>query len=195
MQVDKYEIEIAFVNRVHGGIPVVGEDATTEERAERYDGWLGKQIGLSGYSPEESAESATALAEALSIDVGMPTVEQPYENQLNGFRRSPDGRPCLERRQVKAMLREAAQRLGFIEKTRGTRQVLQHDLVVRPIDGNGDLLDLGVDAVDGIEDRPVHVSTPQGPRSAIASNEYVEDAVLKRPLPLLLAKRLFVVGG
>lgn len=176
MQVDKFNVTLDFVNRVHGGIPVVEESLSIEERADRYDGWIGQQVKLSGAHADEVESARMDLAVALADDETMPTSEEAEEIPLNGFRRL-NNVPVLERRQVKAMLKEAAQRLGYIEKTRGTRQVLQHDLVVRPIDGNGDYLPLGVRDISGIEQRPIHVNTPQGPRSALAANEYVEGAV------------------
>jgi hypothetical protein len=82
----------------------------------------------------------------------------------------------IETRQVKAMIREAAQRTGLIKRLQ-MKQVIQHDLVIRAED-NGDFLDLGAEDVTGICERPIHVQTPQGPRSSIAMNEFVAGGTL-----------------
>jgi hypothetical protein len=90
----------------------------------------------------------------------------------------------METRQVKAMLRESAQRLGITKKVRGSRQVVQHDLHVRALDGSQKLR-LGVTEPDGKDQRPISVVTRQGPRTAIKRFEYVTERSVTFDIRLL----------
>lgn len=173
--IDKYTITLGFSNRLHGGIPILDADMSEEERAARYEPWVAKQAGGVPADFRNDDTDPTAIAEALAGDETMPLTDD-YDVPCNGFRRV-NGRPVIETRQVKAMLRESAQRIGLISRFK-MKQVIQHDVVVRAPD-NGDFLDLGVEDITGIEERPIHVQTPQGPRSSIAMNEYVEGAEVK----------------
>lgn len=167
--IDKYEVTLGFINFVHGGIPILGTDLTVEERAARLEPWVAKQATLVPKDLQNADNDPEAIAATLAEDETMPTGD--YDAPLNGFRRV-DGRPVLETRQVKALLRESMQRTGLISRLK-MKQVIQHDVVIRALD-NGDFLGLGVDEISGIEERPIHVQTPQGPRSSIAMNEYVD---------------------
>jgi hypothetical protein len=163
---DKYEVKIRFADRLVGGIPVVPEGA---DRADAYEGWARGQ----GVEPENAA----ALSETLAEDADMPVTAEQVEGLQTGFRRDPEQGLYIEARQVKACLREAAQRLGLIVQKRGARQVLQHDLHVRAPDGSQKLF-LGRSEPDGADQRPISVVTRQGPRTAIKRFEYVTQADL-----------------
>lgn len=161
----RYKATIRFLDRLVGGIPVVPEGAG---RADAYEGWARGQ----GVDPADAAE----LAEKLAEDGEMPVAVAEVEGLETGFRSDDDGL-YIEARQVKAMLREAAQRLGIIKRVRGSRQVVQHDLHVRALDG-GQKLHLGVVEPDGVDQRPIAVVTRQGPRTAIKRFAYVNQAEL-----------------
>lgn len=166
---NKFTVTLGFINFLHGGIPILGTDLTEEERIERLKPWVAKQASLVPKDLQNEDNDPEAIAAALAEDETMPTGD--YDSPLNGFRRVK-GRPVIETRQVKALIRESAQRTGLISRLK-MKQVIQHDVVVRALD-NGDFLDLGVEDVSGIDERPIHVQTPQGPRSSIAMNEYVD---------------------
>ena len=169
MKVSTYKVTLDFVNHIHGGVPILSEDLTPEERAAKYEPWLTKQNETLPADFRSEDLDTEALALALAVDEAMPTGDDP----LNGFKRV-NGRPVIETRQVVALFRTGFQRLGWIQKHK-MRQVIQHDVVVRALD-NGDYLDLGVEDISGVDERPIHVQTPMGPRSSIALNEYVEGA-------------------
>lgn len=159
-----FDANLRFRERLIGGIPIIPSGA---DPIAVYQGWL-KGQGL------DTADAAD-LADSLNADETKPP-SAPDDPQLaNGFRRTEDGELFIEARQVKALLRESAQRLGIIKQVRGSRQVLQHDIHVRALDGTQRLL-LGRTEPDGFEGRPISVITPQGPRTSIKRFEYVERA-------------------
>src|SRR5262249_54137952 len=86
-----------------GGTPIVPEGA---ERADAYEGWA------RGQGVEDAPGFNLPLHEALASDDDMPvaTIED-VEGLATGFKRDPERGLYIECRQVKAMLREAAQRL------------------------------------------------------------------------------------
>lgn len=119
----------------------------------------------------------------------MPVATDKVEGALEtGFRRDDEG-IYVECRQVKACLRESAQRLGMIKKVQGFRQVVQHDLHVRAENGSqklrlrrqGDV----VEEPDGKDMRPISVLTRQGPRTAIKRFEYATEPVVEFEVKVL----------
>jgi hypothetical protein len=159
---DTYTVTIQFNDRCIGGIPIASENG----RIDVYRGWL------KGQDIEDDPTFTKPLAEALADDPDMPVASDDEVVGISGFRRDDNGL-YIEARQVKAMLKEAAQRLGYVKAKRGARQVLQHDLHVRASNGAGQKLYLGKSEPDGIETRPIAVVTPQGPRSSIKAFEFV----------------------
>lgn len=162
VQWTKYYVEIQFVERVVGPIPVADE----EEREKAYRSWL-KAQGL--------AEPAIVpLAKELAEDPDMPTAELAHTRALTSFKRDDAG-PYMEARAIKAMLKEAAQRLGIVKTIRGSRQVLQHDLLVLSEQDDQKIhfkLEPGHEQLV-TDHRPISVITPQGPRAAFKSFEYL----------------------
>jgi hypothetical protein len=171
----KYRTTITIEDRLVGGIPVVPAGA---DRADAYEQWARGQ----GVEPPASEELAGMLAE----EDDMPVAVADVEGLETGFRSDEEGL-YIEARQVKAMLREAAQRLGLIKRTRGLRQVVQHDLHVRATDGS-QKLHLGRAEPDGRDQRPISVVTRQGPRTAIKRYAYVTQ-------PTLVFDVLVLAGG
>jgi hypothetical protein len=128
-----------------------------------------------GQGVEDTGENGRTLPEMLAEDPDMPVTVDEIEGLETGFRRDEDG-IYIEARQVKAMIRESAQRLGLIKQVRGMRQVVQHDLHVRATDGSQKLR-LG-DSPDGTDSRPIAVVTRQGPRTSIKRFQYVNQPTL-----------------
>jgi hypothetical protein len=178
----RYTVTIEFEDRLAGGIPMIPPGT---DRADAYERWAKGQ----GVEPEEAREG---LAEALAAEGDMPVGADDVEGLQTGFRRDDTG-IYIEARQVKAMLRESAQRLGIIVQKRGTRQVIQHDLHVRALDGGqklrllmtADGKDVPLEAADGTDQRPISVVTRQGPRTALKRFEYVEEARLSFQVMIL----------
>lgn len=161
-----YNATIRCTDRLVGGIPVVPDDA---DRADAYESWARGQ-GI------EDPAARHELSERLAEDTDMPVAVEDVAGLMTGFRRDDDGL-YIEARQVKAMLRESAQRLGLIQKKRGARQVLQHDLHVSATDG-GQKIHLDAAEPDGTDQRPISVVTRQGPRTAIKRFEYLNQPVI-----------------
>jgi hypothetical protein len=163
IQWTEYTATIRFRDRLVGGIPVIPEGT---DRADAYEGWARG----AGIDPEDAADLATKLA----ADPDMPVTVEDVEGLATGFR-SDDNGIYIEARQIKAMVREASQRLGIIKQVRGSRQVIQHDLHVRSAtDPNGQKIYLDRMVADGTETRPISVITRQGPRTAIKRFDYVD---------------------
>jgi hypothetical protein len=161
----EYDVLIRLRERLVGGIPIIPEGA---DRADAYEKWARGQ----GVEPDPEFEQS--LPDALAEDPDMPVAVavDDVAGLETGFKRDENGL-FIEARQVKAMLREAAQRLGHIKRHKGMRQIIQHDLYVRsPVDATQKLyLDRMVP--DGKETRPISVITRQGPRTALKRFEYV----------------------
>jgi hypothetical protein len=163
-----YEVEIQINDRLVGGIPIVPEGA---ERADAYEAWA------RGQGVEEAPGFEQTLSEALAEEPDMPVTTEEVAGLETGFRSDEEG-IYVEARQVKAMLKEAAQRLGIIKTVRGSRQVLQHDLIVRSADG-GQKLHLGLAEPSGKDSRPISVVTRQGPRTAIRRFDYASQPTIR----------------
>jgi hypothetical protein len=170
---ETYRVTIRLNDRLIGGIPVVS-DESDELRAAVYRGWA-KGQGVDD-------ESGAAIATELVVDPDMP-VAVVEEELGNGFRRDESGVPYIEARQIKALIREAAQRLGIIKRVRGSRQVVQHDIHVRSCDGDQRLFCADDDGqlmanVSGADSRPISVMTPQGPRTSIKRFEFMRNPTI-----------------
>ncbi len=168
---DRYAVKIAFNERLIGGLPVITSDA---DPVKAYESWTKGQ----GVEPDDASD----LAQALAAEGDMPKQDvavEEIEGMLTGFRRDEDGL-YIEARQIKAMIKESAQRLGVIVERRGSRQVLQHDLHVRTLGSRtNQKLHLGVAEPSGVDTRPISVVTRQGPRTALKRFEYVNQPTIE----------------
>ena len=164
---DEYEATIRFEDRLIGGIPVM--PAGSDPQA--YEGWL------RGQKVENDPSFEKGLAEVLAADSEMPVAVAEDAPTEQGFRRGKDGL-YVEARQVKAAIKEGSQRLGLLKSVRGMRQVIQHDIHVRALDGTQRLY-LARAEPDGKDARPISVLTPQGPRQSIKRFEYVNQPEIR----------------
>jgi hypothetical protein len=181
----EFDVAVRFRDRVIGGIPVVPEGA---DRADAYEAWA------RGQKVENDPSFEKPLSETLASDPEMPVTAEDVEGLLTSFKRDGEG-IYVEARQVKASIRETAQRLGLIKAVKGMRQVVQHDIHVRAReyatpkdmqkirfyddDGNAK-----VDP-DGRIERPISVVTRQGPRTAIKRADYVEEPTIRFRVKIL----------
>jgi len=200
-----FRVRLVFENRIVGGIPVIPEGA---DRSDAYEKWA------RGQEVEQDPAFEKPLHDALADDPDMPVSDASAEDVAGletGFRHDDTG-IYIEARQVKAMIREASQRLGLIQKVRGTRQVVQHDIHVRSLGGVGQKIRFYRDGLlvadaDGVDTRPISVVTRQGPRTAIKRFGFVSGATIEFDVMVLSGgvgdgivggkeiRRVFKLGG
>ncbi len=154
---DHYQVEIVFREKLFGGIP---KDPSVMIN------WL---VSRAKMTKEEAKEKAAKIAEEVKSD------PDAVEKGVTTFKRDIDGL-YIEERQVKAMLREAAQTTGLLSKY-GMRDLIAHGMFTGPNKtGKIHLLRGGnnIAEEDGFEERALHVMTFRGPRDALKRGMYVE---------------------
>jgi len=143
----KYEVELQMRERIVGGIP---------KDPEIIEGWL-KARGLQDVAEATKEEMA----------------DQITEGAWQGFKSNQHGL-YIEARQVKAMLKEAANIVRHVIKFKGYMKArLAERVFIRPT-----RISLGVDEPTGTIERPIHVNTRMGPRDALKRCDYVEEAFI-----------------
>jgi hypothetical protein len=155
---DVYKIAIQFRGRLYGGVP---------KNPDMIGDWIKSKIGIE----DEVTEAITAEAQSKMIDT-------ETEKSWNGFYRDEKKGVYIECRQMKAAIKQCASVLGITRKRIGSKQILSEGGECKALDG-GDRLYLGKPEADGYEEKPIHVTTPQGPRSALKRVDYVENARLE----------------
>jgi len=78
-----------------------------------------------------------------------------------------EGRPYIEERNIKALLKEAAATLGYTRGPRSIAKPLTRGVFISPT-----RVFLG-EKIDGTMQRPVHVLTRRGPRSVVLKKDFV----------------------
>lgn len=157
---DTYEVNARFRERCMGGQPA---------NKELIASWIKAKTG---YDDDQTAEQI-ADAEAKRAEAER-FAEELKDATYNLFLRDEHGL-YIETRQVKALLREcfSVQRV-FVEKS-GSKQIFQHALFVDGLEHPSRIY-LGREKADGVDEGPIHVNGPQGPRNALKASEYVENA-------------------
>lgn len=152
-------VKIRFRERVYGGIP---------KTAELIDSYVSSKFGVeSGDLAEELKKEVDLLEETEKITTGFKML---------------DGKPYLSDYQIKAMIKQAANRLKLTVNKRGTKQDITDGLFVTPkifLSSNG------LSAPLPVEDFCGHVQTPQGKRSILKASEYVEQGEAEFALRLI----------
>lgn len=156
-----WKVELAFRNRIYGGVP---------KSPEMIRAWLEAKLGVS--------LETDALVEK-TVKEMKADVDQEEKKGWTGFKVNDDGL-YIESRQVKAMIKEAAgvlrEKLGISAfKARVAERVFVAALTIP----------LGRAEPDGAEERPIHVMTKEGPRTALKKADYVENCVLAFTLKVL----------
>ena len=100
-------------------------------------------------------------------------LEPTEEKSWNGFRGDAEKGLYIECRQVKALFKEAATMLRLTTDKRGSKQIFQHGFEIKSPTGD-DRLYLGTKTPTDFAEGPIHVQTPQGPRTAIKRVDFVE---------------------
>lgn len=161
----KYKIEIAFENRIYGGLP-------------KAKNLLTKFVEAKGEIPEETLEEKEEVLD----------LEESLEIARTGFRRSEDGSIFIRDFQIVACMKQAVQVMGFTKSKRGTKSVIEAALRIRPREIP--LVDVSTGAVftepTGMEELQGRVMTMQGPRSILSEKEYIEGAGCTFTLEILV---------
>jgi len=150
----KYAATIQFRDQILGGIP---------KAKDLIEFWL-RRKGFSG-------RELMTIAQKTAVDVQAVEKEILKIHNWTGFKKDREGL-FIEERQVKALLKEAAYVLR-LSKTPGFRDSISHGVFVKPerihlLRGSRTLLE-----VDGYVERPIHVISPQGPRTVVVRQDFV----------------------
>lgn len=115
----RFNVAFLFRERLIGGIPKTAD-------TELMTGWLKGQ----GVDEEAIAEIAEATAAEMAEQAERAAVET-IRAGWSGFKMR-DGRPVVEARQIKALLKEVANVSGDTRRYLGLKNLFQHGLHVRP---------------------------------------------------------------
>jgi CRISPR/Cas system CSM-associated protein Csm4 (group 5 of RAMP superfamily) len=155
---DVYRLKLRLVEKLAGGVP---------KNPDLIRSWV---EASTGYKDEKSEELTEAALEQ--------QIDTVSEKSWNGFFRDEQKGLYIEARCVKAMFKECASVLRITTQKLGSKQILQHGFEVKSLDG-GARIYLGKQKPDGFDESPIHVVTPQGPRTAIKRVDYVENVDLE----------------
>lgn len=143
-----YEVTLQFRDKVVGGIP------KSKEMIER---WL-------------QARKKPELIDQTVAEMG-DQLDETIDTMWTGFKADEKGL-YIETRQIKAMFKEAANVIRHAIGFKGFMKArVAEKVFIYP-----DKVYLGVTEPTGWEERPIHIITRQGPRSAFKRYDYVERA-------------------
>jgi len=197
----KFNVRFDFFDRVCGGIPA---------DPDMVEGWL--RARAPKVRPPQS-KSIDDIAE--EVYATLPEQDPEDQRTLNCFQRV-DGHLVVGNRTIRGHIKDCAAILstlyvGKIEKEKSFSVKVKNAVyyppelywlpLIRTETGEK------ISKPDGTYDKAVHIMTPQGPRSALKTIEYVEEASLIFPLVVLTntqgklvvsetdLKTLFMYGG
>ena len=150
---DIYSVTIQVRDKICGGTP---------KNPDLLRGWIA--------ATTEHDDETTSKQEQEARDA---ILEPTEEKSWNGFRSDAVKGAYIEARQMKALFKECSTMLRFTTDKRGCKQIFQHGFEVKAPDG-GERLYLGATGTLPFDEGPIHVQTPQGPRTAIKRVDYVE---------------------
>lgn len=107
-------------------------------------------------------------------ELGSGAVDLIVEKSWNGFPSDERGL-FIPAFQIKAMFKEVSSLMRITVEKRGSKQILQHGTFVVKATSGGDRVHFDKKEPDGSDEGPVHVMTPQGPRTAIKRVDYVKN--------------------
>lgn len=176
---DSYRLDLD-VERLVGGIPKHPEIVKRWQEARWKDNPI-LQVGDPA-TPEEAAER--------TIELLGDQISDEEKGIWTTFVEHPDGGFAIESRQVKAMLKEAANVLRTMLPVHGKviplRARLAERVFVEPnlLPVTGVLNDDG-ELPTGTIERPIHVMTARGPRTALKRTDYIDRAQITCTLKVL----------
>ena len=191
---NRWLVELQFAARVIGGIPAANVVATAAP--EEQEGQTDKAKGI--MNAWLTKNLADKMSEEQIAELADVTFDEAYKDatELASTTFKADERGLyLEGRCVKAMLKEAGQRIGLgkpIAKAAGegkARPSLRQDLheALHVDEDQVYLMRDGrhITAPDGYEERPIHTVGPKGPQSAIKRFAFVERPTVAFTLRIL----------
>ena len=128
---------------------------------------------------ERKDEEVKGLVLQTKEELADQLIEDEMESQWVGFKKV-DGQLVFEARCVKAAFKEAANVLREKAKIAAFKSKVAERVFIMP-----KYIPLDRQEPDGWEERPIHVDTPQGPRSALKRSDYVENVVLEFKVKVL----------
>ena len=189
---NNFFVEVEFVDSILGGNPVNPTVFRTHIEARlRRDAKAAEKKGATPPTEERIQEIVSRrMVEMFGEDVET-TIDAQEEKSRTTFKTNDFG-PYIETRQVKAMLREMMSTLGISTAKRGSKQTLQHLVVVKSCDETGEAFDGDmvnqinferdgdfVEAVDDHVEMCAHVMGPLGPRSLIKQHDRIYGAKIR----------------
>ena len=163
---DVYAVTIAIREQICGGKPRNEELLADHIRRKTgYDDELTKKQQADAKKPPLDEEGLKELT------------EEKIEKSRTGF--LEDGRGLyIDTYQVKAMIKQSAQMLGFYKKKRGSKNMCAEGTEIKGLEHPSRIY-LGVKVPDGTDESVVHAMTPQGPISGIKHVDYVTKPTLR----------------
>lgn len=163
---DFYNVQIRFKDRCYGGRPKNKELLRT---------WIVATTGYNDAKTDELVAQAQDMTPALDLD-------KEFEKSWTGFATDGDG-VFLESRAVHAMIKQCASLLRLTIDKRGSKQILAEGTVVHAMDGGNKIRFVRnasrVLVPDGYQEDAIHVTTPQGERTALRRQDYIHQAGLE----------------
>ena len=153
------DVEMTIRERICGGIP-------------KSKDLIRKWQEACGGTPDQAEKIIADMEEGQAI-------EEKIDSCWTGFKCDEQGL-YIEDRQIKAMIRESASVLGIFVKERGSKQIQQHGLFIRP-----PRVHLGMKEPSGYEEAVCHITGPTGKRSALKRFDYAEKCSLSFRIDLL----------
>lgn len=168
-----------YIDRLVGGIPRHPELVKRWQEAKFPE----SQARLEAGDPKTAEEATDRTVEAL----GAQALEEEAEKVWTGFIEA-DGFLAIESRQIKAMLKESANIIRTMVRLPNQRSNTPPPLRARVAERvfvTPNKVVLSVREPTGTVERPIHVMTQQGPRTALKRTDYVDDAEIRAKLRVL----------
>ncbi len=170
---EKWEVEFQMRDRLYGGIP---------KNPDVMSSWIKVGTGLSDSVLDEAVERIKATDPTA---VTVANIDQIAEKGWTGFKSDTNGL-FVEHRQVKAMLKEAANILRDVLGIKAFRSKIAELIFLEGDTQFGEgRIHLDRLTPDGFEERPVHAMTPSGPITALKRVDYVDTPTIQFTLKIL----------
>lgn len=176
-----YSVRLQVLDKIVGGVP---------SSPSVIKGWLKQRLELGDQALQEIVDETLKERfpdrQPTADELAGAVMEAGAEVSVNGFKRmSETGELAYEGRCMKAAMKEWSNSAypgtefpGKSKLAKGFRKGLMSTLAERVFVPES-LIGLGVKEPTGVEERIKHVKTPQGPKSALNTVEYVERPVLE----------------
>jgi hypothetical protein len=160
---DIYKVKIACRERLYGSTP---------KSAELIRIWLETRTKKNKSITPADVDQMVSDAESVLV-----SNKEDEDKSWTGFQGDEHGL-FVSTNNVKAMLKQGASILGFTIKKRGSKQILAEGMEVKGLKRPSRLY-FDKTEPDGCEERPIHITGPQGKRNALKRSEYMENPVLE----------------